>query len=283
MTIILQPFLMRTNTLPLCTYVPSVTLHPVGVLAGSSTLPRMQGVSSGRSTPAGGPPVSSSACEPHRPANISSQYKTMRGRCHPALLERPASAQPGQQASSSCSASFDSKAGSARSKMNGQLVGSAARGRGRGRGSRSDFSSVSTKSVDFSEMDTIREGELGRQMKSKSSDDVMERPPVEMAPLRRTVSGRHAPPPAQESPVTSPDIPRRHGPQPGPAGLGPARQDGYMSEPETTRRRRPRFLDIQEDSPASDQCRFDNNCYATTPSSSRLPSGSLFCMTGMAE
>ena len=225
----------------------------------------MQPISSGRSTPAGGA-VPPSTCDTVHATNMSSQYKTMRGRCHPALLERPASAQPGQ--ASSCPATAferpDSKTGSLRARSNGQLA-TGVRGRGRGRG-RADFTGISAKSVDFSEMDTIREGDLGRQIKSKSSDDVMERAAVEATSLRRSLA------PAPESPVTSPDIPRRHGPQSAPTGLGLPRHDGYMSEPET-RRRRPRFLEIQEDSPASDNYRFDNHCYATTPSSSRSCSG----------
>ncbi|KAF0295824.1 Protein still life, isoform SIF type 1 [Amphibalanus amphitrite] len=248
-------------TAPVCGVAPSVTT-PFCRAAGSSTLPRMQPMGSGRSTPAGGA-APASACETVHATNMSSQYKTMRGRCHPALLERPASAQPGQPTSCSATAfeRADTKTGSLRAKSNGQLAGST-RGRGRGR-ARADFGGVSAKSVDFSEMDTIREGDLGRQIKSKSSDNVMERAAAECGSARRPLAPR-APPP--DSPVTSPDIPRRHGPQSAPAG-GLPRHDGYMSEPET-HRRRPRFLDIQEDSPASDNYRFDNHCYATTPSSS---------------
>ncbi|CAG0887588.1 unnamed protein product [Darwinula stevensoni] len=105
---------------------------------------------------------------------------------------------------------------------------------------------TATKSVDYSEMESVREGFQSRRNKSKSTDDVSQ--------LRfdsNTLKRMLQPMGSLDSPVTSPECPRRGSAQ------RPSRLDGFLSEPESSLARMKRESSF-----------LDSNCYATTPSSS---------------
>lgn len=173
------------------------------------------------------------------------------------------------------------------------------------RGSRRELSS---KSVDYSEMDTVRETDtLRRRARSKSTDDVTkgDRDDDTLNLDSTTLKKMLKPMTSAESPATSPES-WRHRNNRGEGGLdAPMRgslsrggstvsyADGFSSEPEAPRphrltpsrsamsvlggdggsggrRGRGFHLDLGErESPPSDHQLFDLACYATTPSSSR--------------
>lgn len=173
------------------------------------------------------------------------------------------------------------------------------------RGSRRELSS---KSVDYSEMDTVRETDtLRRRARSKSTDDVTkgDRDDSILHLDSNTLKKMLRPMTSVESPATSPESWRRRTSR-GDGGLDASmwgslsrggstvsHADGFSSEPEAPRpnrltpsrsamsvlggeggsggrRGRGFHLDLGErESPPSDHQLFDLACYATTPSSSR--------------
>lgn len=173
------------------------------------------------------------------------------------------------------------------------------------RGSRRELSS---KSVDYSEMDTVRETDtLRRRARSKSTDDVTkgDRDDDNLTLDSNTLKKMLKPMSSTESPATSPESGRRRANR-GLGGQGvPMRAtltrggstvsyaEGFNSEPDAPRphrltpsrsamsvlggdegsggrRGRGFRLDLGErESPPSDHQLFDLGCYATTPSSSR--------------
>ncbi|XP_037784008.1 protein still life, isoform SIF type 1-like isoform X4 [Penaeus monodon] len=172
------------------------------------------------------------------------------------------------------------------------------------RGSRRELSS---KSVDYSEMDTVRETDtLRRRARSKSTDDVTkgDRDDDNLTLDSNTLKKMLKPMSSTESPATSPESGRRRANR-GLGGQGvPMRAtltrggstvsyaEGFNSEPDAPRphrltpsrsamsvlggdegsggrRGRGFRLDLGErESPPSDHQLFDLGCYATTPSSS---------------
>ncbi|XP_042860130.1 protein still life, isoform SIF type 1-like isoform X12 [Penaeus japonicus] len=172
------------------------------------------------------------------------------------------------------------------------------------RGSRRELSS---KSVDYSEMDTVRETDtLRRRARSKSTDDVTkgDRDDDNLTLDSNTLKKMLKPMSSTESPATSPESGRRRanrglGGQGAPmratltrGGSTVSYAEGFSSEPDAPRphrltpsrsamsvlggdegsggrRGRGFRLDLGErESPPSDHQLFDLGCYATTPSSS---------------
>ncbi|KAK4294179.1 hypothetical protein Pmani_033175 [Petrolisthes manimaculis] len=172
---------------------------------------------------------------------------------------------------------------------------------------RSSRRELSSKSVDYSEMDTVRETDtLRRRARSKSTDDVTkgDRDDASLNFDSNILKRMLKPMPSGESPGTSPESWHHRGH--GERGIDPIIHrslsrggstvsfiDGFNSEPESghphrltpsrsamsvldgeggggCRRGRGFRLDLGErESPPSDRQLFDLACYATTPSSSR--------------
>ncbi|XP_060516827.1 protein still life, isoform SIF type 1 isoform X3 [Cylas formicarius] len=171
---------------------------------------------------------------------------------------------------------------------------------------------TNTKSVDYSEIDMVRDAELrashhhanlantlqGRRNKSKSTEDMNREPGMNLD--SNTLKRMLKPMPSQESPVTSPEMTRKRyhyynshhqqrqmnnngrlsepesgHPHPRSAMAQNSRFSGSRSSHEIGRGYPGRglYLELERGaagdfSPPSDNIIFDNQCYATTPSSS---------------
>ncbi|XP_069169472.1 protein still life, isoform SIF type 1 isoform X6 [Procambarus clarkii] len=209
-----------------------------------------------------------------------------------------------EEASAAAAAAAAAAAVSAANERSGETPTSGNRDNRSLRGSRRELSS---KSVDYSEMDTVRETDtLRRRARSKSTDDVTkgDRDDTTLHLDSNTLKKMLKPMTSVESPATSPESWRRRISH-GDGGLDASiwgslsrggstvsHADGFNSEPEAPRphrltpsrsamsvlggdggsggrRGRGFHLDLGErESPPSDHQLFDLACYATTPSSS---------------
>ncbi|CAG9814401.1 unnamed protein product [Phaedon cochleariae] len=159
---------------------------------------------------------------------------------------------------------------------------------------------TNTKSMDYAEMDMVRDAELraahhhnvinnnmsGRRSKSKSTEDMNRENGLSLD--SNTLKRMLKPMPSQESPVTSPEMGRRrynyynshhHQRHPNNNGRHSEPESGHphprsaMAQNSRFSGSRGLYLELERGaggdfSPPSDNVIFDNQCYATTPSSS---------------